>query len=261
MLDLLGLFFVQAEQVGQYPRTARYVITTLIPKADGGLRPINLFSAVYRLHSRCRSGLLRHWAQTAGKHAMVNMASGRHTNDGVYRLLMKRAVTHSTDEAASVLWDIQKALENVHRDRLVHMARRFGYPIRWLRLSLASYAWPRTLEVEHAAGSTVIPQLGIWAGAMSATYELHVYVLAMLYAHQQSLPQVGLSIHVDDIIRDFSGTTETILDDVAQSNLLVQRHLRELGLSLAASKGQIVASSDILARQVSTLSLGAGSTG
>jgi hypothetical protein len=105
MLDLLGLFFVLAEQVGQYPCTARYVITTLIPKADGGLRPISLFSAVYRLHSRCCSGLLRHWAQTAGKHAMINMASGRHTNDGVYRLLMRRAVTHTTDEAASVLWD------------------------------------------------------------------------------------------------------------------------------------------------------------
>jgi hypothetical protein len=48
---------------------------------------------------------------------------------------------------------------------------------------------------------------------------------------------------------------------VAHSNLLVQRHLRDLGLPLAASKMQIVASNDILARQASTLSLGAGSTG
>ena len=92
MLDILGIFYVIAEQVGQYPQTARYVITTLIPKVDGGLRPINLFNADFRLHSRCRSGLLRHWAQTAGHHAMVNMARGRHTNDGVYGLLMRWAV-------------------------------------------------------------------------------------------------------------------------------------------------------------------------
>jgi hypothetical protein len=46
MLDILGLFFVLAEHVGHYPRTASYVITTFIPKADGGFRPINLLGGV-----------------------------------------------------------------------------------------------------------------------------------------------------------------------------------------------------------------------
>jgi hypothetical protein len=159
------------------------------------------------------------------------------------------------------LWDIKKAFENVRRDQLVMAARKFGYPLRWLRLSMASYGWDRTIIMEHAAGRTVKAQVGIGAGAMSATYELHVYVQAMLYAHNQAFPTVGLSVHVDDIIRDFHGHTEhDILVQVDASNALMQHHLTALCLPLAKDKEQVVATTAALAQAVSRISLGRGTT-
>jgi hypothetical protein len=82
-LQVLGHLLQLTEVVGQYPPSGLYVLTTLIPKADGGLRPI-----IFRLHSRCRSGILKVWARTHGRHPSVNMAAGRHTNDSLYRLLV-----------------------------------------------------------------------------------------------------------------------------------------------------------------------------
>jgi hypothetical protein len=172
------------------------------------------------------------------------MAKGRRTKDCIYRLLCRRSIQTGHQEAASVLWDIQKAFENVHRDRLLHMARRFSFPLKWLRLSLASYSWERILTVEHAAGKSVVSQLGIGAGAMSATYELHVYMLAMMHAHQAAYPQV---FHVDDTIRDFRVDEATILEQVLGSNQLLVDQLGDLGLPLAkgrAGGGQELSSGD-----------------
>jgi hypothetical protein len=126
---------------------------------------------------------------------------------------------------------------------------------------MASYAWDRTIIVEHAAGTTVKAQVGIGAGAMSATYELHLCVLAMLYAHSRAFPSVGLSVHVDDIIRDFHGRTEhDILLQVDASNALMKQHLNALCLPLAKNKEQVVASTAHLAQAVSKISLGQGRT-
>jgi hypothetical protein len=116
------------------------------------------------------------------------VARGRHTNDGVYRLLVRHALQPKEGASAAVLLDIKTAFENVRRDQLVHAARKSGYPMRWLRLSLPSYAWHRTLVAKHAAGSTVHAHVGIGTGAMSAPFELHLYVLGLIHAHRQAYP-------------------------------------------------------------------------
>jgi hypothetical protein len=260
-LALLGRLLQVAEAVGQYPKAGQYVMTTLIPKPDGGLRPINLFPAVFRLHSRCRSGILKAWARGPGRHVAINMAHGRHTNDGIYRILVRHGLRTVQGPSAAVLWDTKQAFENVRRDELVKAAVKFGYPLRWLRLSLASYQWPRILIMEHAAGRTVRAQVGIGAGAMSATYELHLYMLAMLHAYTQAFPSVGLTVHVDDIIRDFQGPTpHDVVCQVKASSQLMKKHLASLGLPLAKDKEQIVGTTEALATAVSKASLGRGST-
>jgi hypothetical protein len=259
LLQVLGHLLQFAEAVGQYPRSGRYILTTPIPKVDGGLRPINLFPAVFRLHSRCRSRWLREWAAGRGRHVAINMAQGRHTNDGVYRLLLRQGLRPNQGHQATVLWDIKKAFENVRRDQLVLAAKKFGYPLGWLRLSLASYRWNRTLVVEHAAGRTVQAQVGFGAGAMSATYELNLYLLGMIHAHAQAFPSVGLSVHVDDIIRDFQGPHEAaVVHQVLDSNRLVQQHFTALHLPPARDKEQVVADTELLAKAVSRVSLGKG---
>jgi hypothetical protein len=44
---LAGLLMV-AEDFGNYPEAIRQVLTVLIPKPDGGMRPINLFPGIWQ---------------------------------------------------------------------------------------------------------------------------------------------------------------------------------------------------------------------
>jgi hypothetical protein len=156
------------------------------------------------------------------------------------------------------LWDFKKAFENVRRDVLLAAARRFSYPAWWLRLSLASYNWPRILTVEHAGAQPMVLRIGIAAGAMSATFELHLYMLGMLHAHAQAFPHVGLTLHVDDLIRDFRGPPDNILEQATCSNQMIQAHLHDLGMPLSADKEQVVATQSHLAQRLSRISLGGG---
>jgi hypothetical protein len=67
---------------------------------------------------------------------------------------------------------------------------------------------------------------------------------------------VQLSIHVDDIIRDFAGDScEQVLDDVISSNRVMQLSMKKLAMPLAADKEQVVANRPSLAIQVQQVSL------
>jgi hypothetical protein len=83
----------------------------------------------------------------------------------------------------------------------------------------------------------------------------------MIHAHSQAFPSVGLSVHVDDIIRDFHGSHDTqVVSQVMASNQLVRQHFRELCMPLAKDKEQVVATTLSLAKAVSKASLGKGTT-
>ena len=76
-------------------------------------------------------------------------------------------------------WDISKCFEHVQREQLMHLASELGYPRTALRLSLASYAWPRRLR--GTAGMVTKPicsSRGIVAGSAFACYELIAYMYA-----------------------------------------------------------------------------------
>jgi hypothetical protein len=188
----------------------------------------------------------------------VNMAAHRHTADGVYRWLLRHATAGDhrhpqTPPAATILWDFKKAFENVRRDLLLQAAQKFAYPVWWLRLSLASYSWPSVLAVEHAAAHPMLPGIGVAAGAMSATFELHLYLLGMLHAHTQHFPSIGITVHVDRIC-DFKGKHDDIVEQADASSQLVRQFLQDVGMPLAADKEQVVSTTYWLAQQLSKIS-------
>ena len=57
LADLLN----QCERDGVWPSRWQLVVIALIPKSDGGRRPIGLFPATIRVWMRARSAALRHW--------------------------------------------------------------------------------------------------------------------------------------------------------------------------------------------------------
>ena len=65
-IQALAFLLRQLEALGQWTKVLDLVLIVLLPKADGGLRPIGLLPTIIRVWSRARAVLARTWeAQTA----------------------------------------------------------------------------------------------------------------------------------------------------------------------------------------------------
>ena len=115
--------------------------------------------------------------------------------------------------SADLLWDVRKAFDNVNRETLWGQGLRHGYPMDILRLSIASYGWGRHLRMGLIASELMYPHIGIAAGSAHATYELTLYLLDAIIAHETACPKVTLSIHVDDISQSaVADTDQEVID-------------------------------------------------
>ena len=70
--------------------------TALLPKPQGGHRPIGLFRAIYRLWARARRPLVDAWAQAYAKDGVFSMAPSRQATDAVWRAQVRAAATRGT---------------------------------------------------------------------------------------------------------------------------------------------------------------------
>ena len=61
LLQWLCLLFAAAERFGCWPLLLRLVVIVLLPKPDGGRRPIGLFPTPIRIWMRARSDIARRW--------------------------------------------------------------------------------------------------------------------------------------------------------------------------------------------------------
>ena len=142
------------------------------------------------------------------------------------------------------MWDLRKCFELVQHGRLVQEAYHAGYPMDLLRVSMASYSWPRTLLTDSGvAAPALCPTRGIVAGSAFATYELTAYLIAAMRALVGEFPQASISLHVDDLSYDV--TADDRRSAVRQAVALGQRAIQlvqtELGLPFAPEKAATLA--------------------
>ena len=152
--ELLGLIARQWtiwERYGQVPRQERQLIVTLINKPDGGLRPIALFRAAYRVLARVNVKKLQDWAAKLDCCAS-NTVAGRQVSDALWRAMADRDIEAAEHEDAAepysceVQQNVTKGFDHVDRNILATKAIKEGMPVSVIRLSLASYAWARRLQ-------------------------------------------------------------------------------------------------------------------
>ncbi len=79
-----------------------------------------------------------------------------------------------------VLLDLVKAFERIPYRVLVREAKRLGYPLRLLRLAIATYRLPRTVRVGEALSDLVVALKGIAAGSGTATTEMRVVMINLV---------------------------------------------------------------------------------
>jgi len=234
-----------AELVGGWPRLFLLVLIVLLPKSDGGRRPIGLFVATIRIWARARADVARRW-EAANARRTIYGGAGMGAQRAAW-LSGFRAETSAQSKLAFAqsLLDLVKAFEKVKHAILVDAAVRHGYSLWLLRMSLASYRAPRAIGVNGIYTRTIVACRGITAGSTFATTELRVLLLSMVDDTYRLWATVDLSLYVDDATVSATGDYLSAAVDVAGATDHIVRHC-EVALELEISVKKSVAAAGTL---------------
>ena len=116
-----------AERLGVWTKALGLMMIILLPKSDGGLRPIGLFPSMIRVWMRTRLFVVRSWeAATALPCLFGAVGKGAQRAAWTIAFSSETAVLTGFDHAASLL-DIAKAFEALPHELIVEAARKHGY--------------------------------------------------------------------------------------------------------------------------------------
>ena len=245
-----------AELLGAWPTIAALVLIVLLPKPDGGRRPIGLFPAIIRIWARARRMAATRWE---AEHARGNLYGG--AGMGAQKAAWQSAFRAESaaltrTQYAQALLDLVKAFEKVPHDVLIRSAVKHGYNLWLLRLSLAGYRLPRSVGVDGTYSRLVVAVCGITAGSVFATTELRVIMLDAIDHTYRLWKSVVLSVYVDDCTLEHDGYGIAPSAVVAGATDTLITYLEdELLLEVSVVKSVTTGSSLALARRTARMTL------
>ena len=169
--------FALAELSGAWQSTIGVILIVLIPKSDGGRRPIGLFPTLIRVWMRVRLDIAQEWVASHERSFLyAGPCKGADVAAWKQSLLAEAARTHLLPYLCTLL-DLVKAFDSVPFDVLAQCGARLSYNLFLLRLSVSSYLLARVLEVEGCCSCLVWATRGLAAGSVLATIELRLLLL------------------------------------------------------------------------------------
>ena len=263
LLALIRIFIL-AELMGAWPSLVGIVLVCLIPKTDGGRRPIGLLPSMIRLWMRVRLDVARSWQTLnerdffyAGPAKGAAVASWKQAARAEYA-----ASCRAIDYVANLL-DLVKCFERVPHDWLVVHAIEYKYPLRLLKLSIAAYLLGRVIVVDGVCSYTLFAVRGITAGSVLATIELRVLLIKCMDTVISRFPSIDLTVYVDDTTLEAIGSPQHIVAIVCGATQCLADCFRQLRIELSPTKNLCCASrtqiSDAVIRRLPGIKLRAAS--
>jgi len=250
LLRALCVILMAAELAGAWPSLVDFVLIVLIPKSDGGRRPIGLFPALVRIWARSRAFAARAWeAQSFRPYIFGGSGMGAQRAAWLSSFRAEAASLAGGSFAHSLL-DLVKAFERVPHAPLAAAARH-GYCLWLLRMSLAAYRLPRTVGVDGCYSRLITATCGITAGSCFATTELRVLLLDVVDSTYKLYMTIDITLYVDDLTLACAGPEETVVAMVALATDHVVEQLEGvLDLTVSVKKSVTAACRTSLARRV-----------
>ena len=158
----------------------------LVPKAEGGFRPIGLIPFIPRVWMRCRRDVAKQW-ELDTERRFLYAGAGKRSTIAAWRQAARAEIARAVgDKYVQILLDLVKAFERIPYHVLLREVRRLGYPLRLLRLAIATYRLPRSIRVGDAMSDLVQAIRGIVAGSGTATTEMRVVMVNIVTLHSSS---------------------------------------------------------------------------
>ncbi len=205
-LSALAHLFLLFEMTGSWTEALNLVLIVLLPKMDGGLRPIGLFPTPIRIWSRARVMIARAW-ESANSLPEIFGGKGMGAQRGAWEAaFIAEFAAKSGLEHVAALLDLVKAFKTVSHRELAEACIRLGYPPALLRLSLAAYRLLRAVGVDGVFAEAVQATRGITAGSGFATTELRLLLIELIWELKRHYGEgLAIKLYVDDLTLAVTG--------------------------------------------------------
>ncbi|CAE7317126.1 unnamed protein product [Symbiodinium sp. CCMP2592] len=199
--EALALFWAACLQHGGLPAIWMQIRVALLPKADGGLRPISVASAAYRACMTCLLRECRPWFMSWADEELVGGVPGRDmslSHDSLFSSLLDARSRHRAFVGAKQ--DVKKCFDTVQWDLALQAWTWLGAPARLVTLLRAFYAGQsRWLAVQgHFAAEPITPTRGILQGCPASVGLLNSLMLLWVRHLRAAAPTISRSVFLDD---------------------------------------------------------------
>ena len=229
---------IQCERHGCWSVKVGCVIVVLLPKPDGGFRPIGLIPCLPRVWMRCRRDTAKAW-EVKAERSFLYAGAGKGSTIAAWKQAARAEI--------AMLLDLVKAFERIPYRVLLREARKLGYPLRPLKLAIATYKLARTIRVGEAPSDLAFAIRGIVAGSGTATTEMRLTMITIVDAALLFFPTVAPTLFVDDLALEHDGDEPSILDNLCAFTVSVMKRIQTDGMEVNRTKSLISASHPSLA--------------
>ena len=217
-VDLLVRVLLICEEEGEWPEAVALTIIALLPKTDGGFRPIGLIPFLPRIWRRARRRCAREW-EAKNPRPWLYAGKAKGANVAAWKQAMAAeaaAAAGPTVHYAEALLDLVKAFDRIPLWLLVREAV-LGYPLKVLRLSIAVYQMIRVIRVGGVVSHSVLALRGITAGSGFATSEMRLILMRAVDAALKQFPRAKPKLFVDDLAAGVTGPWKHVVEQLGGS--------------------------------------------
>ena len=162
--DDLALVFDKIAEEGEWPMNDSYVPVSLIPKPDGGDRPIGVTPLMVALFLKSLTSFVLTWDEAAMDFWEDAIKGSSAFRAGLYRRLTDECTCALGLETASIYWDVEKFYDSVAWAKLFDWALDLNFPPQLLLVVASLHAPPRVVRVGKVYAQPHHPSNSLVAG-------------------------------------------------------------------------------------------------
>ena len=214
---------------GTWPWQWLHVLIALLPKPQGGERPIGLLPFFMRLFFRMQRDETRSWAEGAQGEWDTAVRNSSALRAALLRSLQIETAISEQEAFALILLDIEKFYDSIPITSLLREGLRLGYSPGLLSPNATICLAYRTLKTRNGASREIQPKRSIVAGLGEANNLAKIVLHGLCEEYTVANKQVKLSTFVDDTAQFTRGEPQAVAMAAGRSGRDLVARLRKAG--------------------------------
>ena len=226
-------------------------LMSLIPKPQGGQRPIAKTPMLYRIWSIIRATIVKHWAEDTVDDFDYAVAKRSALYSGAVRSWASEVAHFAGMHAGALLWDLDKFFDSIDPAQVLKQGLAFQYPPLDLALAIAMHVAPRCMVLNGTLSHAIRPATSILAGCMHSGNFAKLVMKQPIGDIVRRVNDAKTYTYVDDVAQQSIGSFLRVANALIHAGILFVSKMRAINLTISPAKSAIVTSNDRLAMLVS----------